>query len=70
MICVDISLPALSSLPTTMTFLIQQICLEPEIQTKIQAEIYRVVGEGRLPTLDDRIKYDLMTKFSLNEVSD
>lgn len=70
MICVDVSLPALSSLPTTMTFLIQQICLEPDIQTRIQVEIDGVVGEGRLPTLDDRVKYDSVPKFKLNEVSD
>lgn len=36
--------------------MMQQICHEPEIQTKIQKEIDTVVGEGRLPNLDDRIK--------------
>lgn len=54
--CIDFSFPALSALSTTVTFLIQQICLEPEIQEKIQKEIDNVVGHGRLPTLDDRIK--------------
>lgn len=52
----DFSFPALSALPTTLTFLIQQICHEPEIQRKIQDEIDHVVGEGRAPNLDDRFK--------------
>lgn len=42
-----------------MTFMIQQICNEPDIQRKIQAEIDQVVGQGRAPNLDDRIKYTL-----------
>lgn len=54
--CIDFAFPALSALSTTVTFLIQQICHDPEIQYKIQSEIDQVVGEGRAPTLDDRIK--------------
>lgn len=53
---IDFSFPALTALSTTVTFLIQQICHEPEVQQKIQDEIDHVVGQGRLPTLDDRIK--------------
>ncbi|XP_031627920.1 probable cytochrome P450 304a1 [Contarinia nasturtii] len=53
--CIDFSFPALSALSTTITFLFQQICHESEVQQKIQAEIDHVVGQGRFPTLDDRI---------------
>lgn len=53
---IDFAFPALTALSTTVTFLIQQICHEPEVQRKIQDEIDHVVGQGRLPTLDDRIK--------------
>lgn len=53
---VDFSFPTLSTLATTITFLIQQILHEPELQRKIQGEIDDIVGQGRAPTLDDRIK--------------
>lgn len=56
--CLDFSFPPLSALSATITFLIQQIFIQPEIQSKIQNEIDNVVGSGRLPTLDDRTKYD------------
>lgn len=56
MTCVDFAFPPLSALSVTMSFMFQQICIEPEIQTKMQNEIDRVVGNGRLPSLDDRIK--------------
>lgn len=52
--CIDFAFPALSALSTTVTFLIQKICHDPDIQYKIQSEIDQVVGEGRAPTLDDR----------------
>lgn len=48
--------PASTGLPSTMTFLLQQICHDPEIQRKIQNEIDEVIGQNRLPTLDDRVK--------------
>lgn len=54
--CIDLAFPASTGLPSTVTFLLQQICHEPEIQQKIQNEIDDVVGQGRAPTLDDRIK--------------
>lgn len=52
----DFAFPPLSALSATVTFLIQQIAIQPEIEVKIQTEIDKVVGIGRLPTLDDRIK--------------
>lgn len=36
----------------------QRLILQPDVQKKIQNEIDEVVGQGRLPTLDDRIKYE------------
>lgn len=54
--CVDIILPTVTTIPSTVTFLFQLIFQQPEVQRKIQAEIDRVVGSGRAPTLDDRIK--------------
>lgn len=56
MTTVDFAFPAFSALSTTITFMVQLVCHKPEIQTKLQEEIDRVVGEGRLPTLDDRVK--------------
>lgn len=56
MVCVDFFFPANSALPGTIQFLLQHLSVQPEIQKKIQKEIDDVVGHGRLPTLDDRIK--------------
>lgn len=53
---IDFSFPPFSALSTTVTFLFQLICHEPDVQRKIQSEIDRVVGQGRAPNLDDRIK--------------
>lgn len=61
--CIDFAFPALSALSTTVTFLFQKICHDPEIQYKIQSEIEHVVGEGRAPNLDDRIKYVCSSRF-------
>lgn len=61
--CVDFALPTLSAIPSTIAFLFQQIFQEPEVQRKIQAEIDHVVGQGRPPTLDDRIKCVCVWKF-------
>lgn len=57
MICTDFAFPPLSALSVTIAFLFQQIYIEPDVQKKIQMEIDSVVGNGRLPTLDDRIKW-------------
>lgn len=53
---IDFSFPSFSALSATVTFLFQMICHEPDVQRKIQDEIDRVVGQGRTPNLDDRIK--------------
>lgn len=54
--CLDCFFPTLSTVPVTVAMLVQHIFTQPEIQVKIQNEIDGVVGQGRLPTLDDRVK--------------
>lgn len=56
MTLVDFGFPPFSALSQTMTFMVQLVCHKPEIQRKIQEEIDQVIGEGRMPTLDDRVK--------------
>lgn len=56
MLCVDIFNPALNANAITMQFLLQRLHFNPEILKKCQMEIDGVVGQGRLPTLSDRIK--------------
>lgn len=46
------------------------MCLDPEVQRKVQNEIDRVVGQGRLPTLDDRIKWVWIFITELSFVND
>ena len=57
MICVDFLFPSLTAIEIQVSFLIKQLMHQPEIAMKIQAEIDRVVGNGRLPELDDRTQY-------------
>lgn len=56
-LCVDFYLPALNSISVTLQFLFQRFHFQPEILKKCQDEIDRVVGQGRLPSLNDRIKW-------------
>lgn len=56
-ICVDLFIPSLNATSVTIQFLLQRFHFQPEILHKCQSEIDRVVGQGRLPTLNDRIKY-------------
>lgn len=56
MICTDFFFPSLTAVPVTFAFLIQRFLLQPQALTKMQREIEEVVGSGRLPELDDRIK--------------
>lgn len=55
-LCVDFVFPPLSAISTVVTILIQMMAVHREIQLKIQAEIDHHVGNGRLPSLDDRCK--------------
>ncbi|XP_047528620.1 probable cytochrome P450 304a1 [Vanessa atalanta] len=54
LVCTDYMFPAATGIQSVLTFLIERILLQPEIQDKIHEEIDRVVGRDRLPTLDDR----------------
>lgn len=54
--CLDCFFPAVTTVPSTVSMLVQRIIVQPEIQTKMQEEIDRVVGQGRMPMLDDRVK--------------
>lgn len=53
---VDLFFPSFVAITTQLQFLLQRFCLQPEILKKCQSEIDEVVGNSRLPTLDDRIK--------------
>lgn len=55
--CIDFILPSLNAISVTLQFLLQRFQLQPEILKKCQNEIDQVVGQGRLPSLDDRIKW-------------
>lgn len=49
--------PPVSAIPATMAFIMEKLVRYPDVLKKCQAEIDDVVGRGRLPTLDDRIKF-------------
>lgn len=69
MICIDFIFPPLSAISTVVSILIQQMAIQPDIQQKLQSEIDNVVGHGRLPSLDDRIKYAINGLFfSLSKI--
>lgn len=46
--------PALTAIGAQSTFLFEICIKNPEVKKKIQCEIDEVVGQGRLPHLDDR----------------
>lgn len=56
MMCTDFLLPALSSSEAQVGFLLRLLVHNQSVLRKIQDEIENVVGSGRLPGLDDRIK--------------
>lgn len=56
MISTDFVFPALSAIETTIAFLFKHLLCRQDIVERIQSEIDIVVGAGRLPELDDRIK--------------
>ena len=52
----DLLVPGLIAGPLQLAFLLQRLHLQPEILRRCQQEIDTVVGDSRLPTLDDRVK--------------
>lgn len=58
MICTDFIFPSLSAIETQISFLFKHLLYHQNITRKIQKEIDSVVGSGRLPELDDRVKYN------------
>lgn len=50
-------MPGLTSNAIQLQFLLQRMYFLPEIWKKCQNEIENVVGQSRLPNLDDRQKY-------------
>lgn len=57
MVCTDFLFPSLSAIETTIAFLFKHLLFRGDILKKIQDEIDSVFGSGRLPGLDDRVKY-------------
>lgn len=58
---VDFLMGALSAIPIAVGLLFRQLVLNPETKKRVHDEIDRVVGRSRLPTLNDRSQYDLVT---------
>lgn len=56
MILTDFLFPSLSTIGTQVTFLFKHLLYRKDVQQKIKDEIDKVVGSGRLPTLDDRAR--------------
>lgn len=55
MILWDMLLPTLSGSAIQLSMLLERMLLNPHVARKVQQELDEVVGQGRLPTLDDRI---------------
>ena len=55
-IYVDFFFPSVSAVQATLSFTLQLLITYPEVLARCQKEIDEVVGKGRLPSLDDRIK--------------
>ena len=54
--CTDLLFPATTTVSTTLNFALVFLLKHPEVQSKMQQEIDKVVGCDRLPTLDDRAR--------------
>lgn len=55
-VCLDMFIAGSETTNKSIGFLMLHIIRNPEIQTKMQEEIDRVIGRNRLPTLEDRSK--------------
>ena len=56
MMCTDFLFPSLSAIETQVSFLLRFLLFNEKVLKNIQEEIENVVGSGRLPELDDRVK--------------
>lgn len=56
MMCTDFLFPSLSAIEAQVAFLLRFMLYNRDVMKKIQDEIETVVGSGRLPELDDRVK--------------
>lgn len=56
MMCTDFLFPSLSAIEAQVAFLLRFMLHNEKVMLKIQEEIELVVGSGRLPELDDRVK--------------
>lgn len=56
-VCLDLFIAGSETTNKSVGFLMLHMIRNPEIQAKMQEEIDRVVGRERLPTLEDRPKY-------------
>lgn len=56
MMCTDFLFPSLSAMEAQVSFLFRFMLYNEDVMKKIQEEIETVVGSGRLPELDDRVK--------------
>jgi cytochrome P450 len=52
----DLLFPAATTVSTTLNFALVFLLKYPDVQTKMQQELDKVVGRDRLPTLDDRAR--------------
>ena len=52
----DFFIPVAITVPCHIGLLLQATLAQPRIEARVREEISTVVGHGRLPTLDDRIK--------------
>lgn len=54
----DLLFPSAMAVTSTLGFLVQYLLYHPDVQKKMQQELDEVVGQNRLPTLDDRPKWE------------
>ncbi|XP_060801790.1 probable cytochrome P450 304a1 isoform X2 [Amyelois transitella] len=54
--CVDYMFPAATAPQAVLAMLLERLVMQPELQDRLHEEVDRVVGSGRLPNLDDKIK--------------
>lgn len=53
---VDFMFPSITAIGITISHALLRLVQQPELIKRCQNEIDDIVGHGRLPTLDDRIK--------------